>query len=260
MTLEPYQQSSEAITQNNKHCTTQEVFTLIQQKVRDDNDSNTSQVIVFDLDATLFDNRPRILKILEDALNVPGKEFPQDIYQIISNIQPAKMKYRVKDTLLDHGIKDKALLDYFFQFWWDHFFSDDYVMHDIPNPGAVEFSNKCKNLGTTIIYLTGRDTPNMRKGTLASLKKHGFPIVDDSSVYLITKPAFELSDAEFKHSAIDQIIKTGTVIATFDNEPEMNNLQTVSFPDAIHVFLDTMHSPNIVPLHPEIVVLKDFQF
>lgn len=249
---------SEAITEANRIITAAEALHELNAKLEDVRSKGMRPLVVFDLDATLFDNRPRILKILEDITTEHDGKMPDSVKQVIKSIEPVQMRYGVKDTLMDHGLEDKKWLDFFFQGWWERFFTNEYVVLDHPIAGAPEFIRKVNKAGGVVIYLTGRDTPGMRKGTLQSLEKHGFLMPDEKTLYLITKPAFEMDDREFKEDAIETLKKMGTVAAVFDNEPDLNNLMAKAFPDALHFFLNTMHSDHFSPLLPGIRVMNDF--
>lgn len=217
-------------------------------------------VIVYDLDATLFDNRPRVLKILENTLAQPEAEkLPAEVVAAVRRIQREGLQYRLTDTLQAHGVTDPDLLTWFQGEWHKRFFTNEYVVYDEPMAGAVEFVNRLHGLGSCSVYLTGRDTPGMRTGTLTSLSKWGFPEPDGGTCHLITKPTFEQPDPEFKQDAIEQIRGLGTVAGVFDNEPKPLNVVARAFPEALIYFLDTMHSPDIEPVEAGIRVLPDFQ-
>ncbi len=249
---------SPAITEKNETISASILLDKVKSRVETKNEQ-TRLVSVFDLDATLFDNRPRIMKILKDTVTENEDKVPDGTEELIDSIQPEKMHYLVKETLITAGLEDEELLDFFFEEWWKRFFTNKYVVCDIPTSGSQQFVESILEMDVSIIYLTGRDTPGMRQGTLASLKEHGFPVPDDKNVYLITKPTFEETDLLFKQNAIEQIKQIGEVLLTFDNEPKMNNVLAESFPEAINVFLDTMHSPDIEPLKPGILILNSFQ-
>ncbi|MDP8254741.1 MAG: hypothetical protein P9M14_03245 [Candidatus Alcyoniella australis] len=106
-------------------------------------------------------------------------------------------------------------------------------------------------------YLTGRDSPGMGSGTRASLSEHGFPF-DCQRVDLLMKPRIEIKDMDFKRDAVRQIGEMGQVLAAFDNEPGNINLFADTFPEAIVVLLDTIHSPTPVVPYEHVVRISDF--
>lgn len=249
---------SAAITSANTELSPALVLSRLTKDAIRELDAGNTPLVVLDLDATLFDNRPRIIKILKDTIREDGMDLPDDVIAAVNSIDYQRMVYRVKDTLKNHGVSDKKILNYFFDGWFKRFFTDRYVVEDIPTAGAVEFSHMLRDKGITLVYLTGRDTPNMRTGTIQGLKNHGFPVPNEENVFLITKPSFEDSDLEFKKKAQEKINAMGSVIGVFDNEPGPLNALARYFSDALIVFLDTMHSPDIEPLESHVVVIRDF--
>ncbi|MFH0883484.1 MAG: HAD family hydrolase [bacterium] len=242
----------------NPRITAEEAFQILRDRLKQGG-TDGRPVIVYDLDATLFDNRPRVIQILADALDLPeGKRLTEEVRAAVASVTPDRMRYLLNETLGDHGVHDPGIVAWFLERWKERFFTDDYVLYDHPTPGAVEFVQRLQKEGARTVYLTGRDTPGMRKGTLESLEKHVFPLPDGQVCYMITKPTFEQSDPDFKRDAIEIIHGLGTVIGVFDNEPKPMNVIVQAFPDAEHFFLDTMHSPDVEPLVPGIRVLRDF--
>ena len=255
----PYNNApSPAIGKENKHVDAAWILECLKQAAENPALSSSFGMAVFDLDATLLDNRPRVLRILRDIVKDAGNDLPEEAWELVNRIHPATMQYRVKDTLRSIGISDVEHLEYFYKGWQQRFFTNKYVTYDVPHPGAAEFVQRVSDLKLRVIYLTGRDTLGMRKGTLTALNRYGFPLPENKSVELITKPTFSQDDWTFKRNAIDQLRGRGKVVAVFDNEPKMSNLMKQAFPDAFNVFLDTMHSPDYEPLDSDIVILKNF--
>src|SRR5580698_1445552 len=153
-------------------------------------------VVVFDLDGTLFDNRPRTCAILHElAAEWEGKE-PQ-IAARLRSVQVADLAYFVSDSLGRFGITREDLVSEAMTFWRARFFADAHLRHDVEVPGAAAFARACYDRGATLVYLTGRDLPMMGLGTFASLRDVGFPI-GVAGAELVLKPRFEMPDAEFK--------------------------------------------------------------
>lgn len=186
--------------------TPDQAFAELSQRVETLVDRGEVAVVVYDLDATLFDNRPRVLKILESTLAMPeAADLPAELVGSIRGIKRNALHYRLSDTLMDHGVQDQELIDWFQDEWFKRFFTNEYVLFDEPTAGAVDFVQKMHALGSCSVYLTGRDTPGMREGTHESLVKWGFPEPNGERCHLITKPTFEQPDPEFKRDAIEQI-------------------------------------------------------
>lgn len=213
-------------------------------------------VVVFDLDGTLLDNRPRVVAIFHELAAYWEREQP-DAARKLAAIATKDIVYGVDENLQRAGIADAALRSFGAQFWKERFFIDAYMRHDTPTKGAVDFVRACYAEGATIVYLTGRDLPNMALGTFASLRDGGFPIgVVGTS--LVTKPAFEIADAAFKNDVAPALSRHGRVIAAFDNEPANNNLFVSHHAAARSVFLDTHHAPNPPALDDRVLVIEDF--
>ncbi|MBI9107929.1 MAG: hypothetical protein JEZ04_14365 [Spirochaetales bacterium] len=53
----------------------------------------------------------------------------------------------------------------------------------LPLPGAVEFMNYVVNKGASVFYVTNRG-PSLRDVTYSSMKKMGFPMVDDKHIFI----------------------------------------------------------------------------
>ena len=75
---------------------------------------------------------------------------------------------------------------------------------------------------------------------------------------LILKPAFEIDDVAFKQGVIAHLRKTGRVLGSFDNEPDLCNLFKSSFPEATVAWLDTSHAPGAPALRGDVIAVKDF--
>lgn len=214
-------------------------------------------VLVFDLDGTLLDNRPRVTRILHELADAWRKERPASAEKL-SRAKSEAIVYGLDENLLQLGLADAAERQEAFTFWKDRFFIDAYMKHDVAVPGARDFVSACYAAGATIVYLTGRDLPNMALGTFASLRDQGFPIgVVGTS--LVTKPAFDIPDTVFKHDVAPSLSRHGRVIGVFDNEPANCNLLLEHHPEAACVFLDTHHAPNPPALDLRASVIDSFE-
>lgn len=211
-------------------------------------------MVVFDLDGTLFDNGPRTWHILVDFAEAEGHTALRDA---LDQLPRRNLPYLLKNTLERVGFADPPLLARAEMFWRSRFFTDDFQRFDEPLPGAVRYANALFAAGATLVYLSGRDAPNMLVGCAAALRQHGFPVgIPRTAITL--KHAFETSDLDFKRDALDFMEQMGTVVGTFDNEPANCNLFAARWPDADHFFVETAHAPDPPPLHPSVVRVLDF--
>jgi hypothetical protein len=214
-------------------------------------------VLVFDLDGTLLDNRPRVVQIFHELAEV-WRTRSAEIADRLARAVTEDIVYGLHENLRLCGVEDPALLEEGFTFWKDRFFTDAYMKYDVAVPGARDFVSACYSAGATIVYLTGRDLPNMALGTFASLRDHGFPIgVVGTS--LVTKPAFDIPDTVFKHDVAPSLSRHGRVVGIFDNEPANCNLLLEHHTHAECVFLDTHHAPNPPPLDTRARVIDSFE-
>jgi phosphoglycolate phosphatase-like HAD superfamily hydrolase len=197
-----------------------------------------SPVAVFDLDDTLINTRGRTYRILIEFADSAEARFPAEAAKL-KMLKPGDTRYVLKHTLSQLGIENEAFLKEASAFWAPRFFSDAYVIDDQPNPGAAAYVRSLERVGTRIVYLTGRDVPNMQRGTIQNLRELGFP-----EGTLLMKPDAKMDDLAFKKSAIEGIRAMGSVVGVFENEPANLNLLHEAFPDALGVFIDTIHSPK----------------
>ncbi len=129
-------------------------------------------------------------------------------------------------------------------FWTDRFFTSSYLVHDRPYLGAVKFVQDIYNLGAKVVYLTGRDEPNMGEGTRANLVRDGFPW-NVERTQLLMKPEAYMDDLEFKRQAAILVNSQGALIASFENEPPNVAALHELLPDVMHVFVDTVCSEQL---------------
>ena len=212
-------------------------------------------VVIFDLDHTLFDNGPRTWAILKDFATATGNA---ELLAALDSLSQYNLPYLIGDILASMGFHDPALTQEAFGWWRERFFVDEWIKLDTPLPGAVQFAKLMYEEGCTLVYLTGRDSPNMLVGTAASLRDSGFP-VGLTHTAMVLKPDFDTPDLDFKTEATKFISGLGTVVAAFDNEPANCNLFVDSYPDAVVGFLDTAMAPNPPKLDTRAVHLFDFE-
>jgi hypothetical protein len=215
-------------------------------------------ICVFDLDSTLFSTAPRNLAILQEFIEEHSGAHPH-LSDIGKRIGLDDMGWNVYQDLRRFGVEDARLLDRLKEFWFERFFTDEYVLHDKPVRGAAEFVLACHARGALIYYLTGRHVGGMEIGTVRSLRAQGFPFWRGRCV-LHLKPSFEMNDAAFKDDAVADIRSyNGEVVATFENEPGNANMFMRAFPEAMHVLLTTIHSPEAEKPSAKLVLTEDFE-
>src|SRR5262249_46575849 len=120
-------------------------------------------VVVFDLDGTLMDNRPRTCAILRELGDVWGAREPQlaEFAAAVRRANPSSLAYMMTETLGLLGVTRDDLVVEAQEYWRVRFFRDEHLVHDIALAGAVAFATDCYAAGATLVYLTGRDLPFM---------------------------------------------------------------------------------------------------
>jgi hypothetical protein len=219
---------------------------------KDRTDRHILPVLLLDLDSTLYEVGPRSHQILKEWLDsVESRPFA-GVRDRIAALKAEEVGYSLLDTFTRIGLSTQeeqvsVALRSAKHFWGKRFFTNEYLAYDHAYPGASEFVQEAYDLGTEIIYLTGRDEPGMGKGTRERLLQDAFPF-DRERTHLLLKKSFELDDLDHKSKAADYVKRTGNLVASFENEPP--NLVALSdlFPAAMHVFVDTVYSDRPAPV------------
>lgn len=230
---------------------------LDQVVLRCRNEGGRTSVVVFDLDGTLMDNRPRTTTILRE-LGLAWREREPAASAKLEAAQSGDLAYLLTDTLARLGVTRTELVRDAEIFWRERFFTDGYLSHDVEVAGASAFARACYEAGAILVYFTGRDLPLMGLGSFASLRDLGFPI-GVPGTELVLKPDANMPDEAFKRMSGPDLGRVGRVVAIFDNEPGNCNVLGQHFPDAATVLLDTQHLPGAPPLAPAIHVISDFR-
>ncbi|MBK9293016.1 MAG: HAD family hydrolase [Oligoflexia bacterium] len=208
------------------------------------NELKSESLVIFDLDSTLFDVSPRITAILKAfASEFKVKDTHPEHYRILTNVEPHPQDYGVRRTLERYNFPttDMDFIKKLVEFWKTKFFSSDYLHHDRPYLGAHEFTKKVEQKGAEILYLTGRDSPRMKEGTISSLIAHQFPL-DQNAQNLILKPSKDISDAVFKQKFFENLKHSHKDVYFFENEPLNIHLAMVEAPFVKPIFVETVHS------------------
>ncbi len=210
-------------------------------------------VVIFDLDSTLLDNRPRQAQILREygaRAGIPHLAQARAAHWTSWDITVAMRAAGCnEDEVREHGEAAKA-------YWRSVFFTSAYCAIDDAIPGAPPYVARVVASGAQIAYCTGRHEA-MRAGSLECFERLGFPL-PGPKVSLLMKPDFDTTDDAWKEQAYAELRVLGTIAAAFDNEPTHINGYRAAFPEAICVHLDTDHSGRQVTLLDGIVSVKRF--
>lgn len=210
--------------------------------------------VLFDLDSTLLDNRPRQARILREFAAQCG--VPPLLACAPEHFDGWSLKVPMRVCGLPESDVD-TLEPQAKSFWRERFFTSEYCIDDVAMAGATEYVRQVIATGARLIYCTGRH-PAMREGTIECFAREGFPVPDASRVTLLMKPQFEMHDDDWKLLARDQIAAIGQLVAAFDNEPTHINTYREQFPEALCVHLLTDESARGIAVHASIPSVFDF--
>ncbi len=208
-------------------------------------------LLVFDLDSTVFDNRPRQSRILREfgtARGIPVLQACQAHHWNDGwDLKAAMVSCGLSDALADQHYPEAK------SFWGARFFTSEYCVEDVEVPGAPAYLEAAVKTGARVVYVTGRNE-EMREGSVQCMRNCKMPVpTPDGRVTLVMKPTLAESDDAYKIRAHAQLTKMGTVIAAFDNEPTHANDYATQFVDATVIHLATDHSGRPVELLPRII-------
>lgn len=219
-------------------------------------------LVLLDLDSTLYEVGPRTYQILREWVETSeSREFMQ-VRDALLRAEPWHVGYSVRDTLKAVGVNAdgpefEPVLESIKKFWGKRFFTSEYLKYDHAYPGAAAFARKLHELGAEICYLTGRDEPGMGDGTRAMLIRDGFPW-NAERTHLLLKKAAHLDDLAHKKEAAAYVRQHGTLIASFENEPPNVVALQAIFPEAMHVFVDTVCSDHPAACGRDLYRIKGF--
>lgn len=213
---------------------------------------NLRTLCVFDLDSTLFNVSTRTQRIINEFA---------DLYQLeeLKNVQVLAADWGIKEAVIRAGLhpdNHREILQKLRDYWFEKFFSNEYLHYDVPYPGAIGFVLELEASGAEIQYLTGRDQHRMAKGTKEVLIKWGFPCKENQ---LFLKSHRSIDDESYKrdwfktfdHSQYAQIY-------FFENEPVNVNAVLNAYPHIHVIYIDTTHSRKQT-VTAEIAKLPHFQ-
>lgn len=224
------------------------LFEKVADRTRDIfNRGKTLPIVIVDLDDTLLDRRPRIMKVLADLIMDQNPEIPltDDVRMKIAEIKPRTMNLDLKQTLTDVGVTDETMINWLLTEFKKKEASDQYIMFDLPLPGSVDFIKDLSTAGATTMYLGGlRDMNKSKFGTERSISMYELPAPrGEVGALFMSEEAIE-DDLPFKKQLLDPIGEAGEVVIVFDNEPAACNLFKQRFPDAEVVLVDTFRSTD----------------
>jgi hypothetical protein len=224
---------------------------LVEARVRA---AGAGALVVFDLDSTLLDNRPRQARILRDygvAAGVPALAGARTEHWADWDLSAAMRRAGCGEAEV------AAHLPRLREFWKERFFTSAYCRDDDAIAGAPAYARALLEAGARLAYVTGRPRA-MAAGTLEVFRRTGIPLPDGERVRLLTRPDGSSDDA-WKAEAARRISALGTVVAAFDNEPLHVNGYARAWPGALCVHLETDQSGRPVEVDPRVPSIGDFR-
>jgi hypothetical protein len=221
--------------------------------------------VVFDLDSTIIDVKPRSLRIIKEfAGSKEALSISKNLCEWSLNLKAHQLSYTLQDSAVANGLtSDQPQVQEYMRaltkYWLPRFFSDAYLYMDHPTPGAQEFVRAVVDAGAVAVYLTGRDEPGMRRGTHSHLAHWGFPLLERDT-RLLMKPNFGMDDAEYKDSALRDLRVRADAVALFDNEPANFHVFEKNFPQAKLVFMHSSCSLKEAKSVARIYRIENFLF
>jgi hypothetical protein len=113
-------------------------------------ENGLSPFLLFDLDSTLFDNSPRVFKIVRDFIREHSDTYPEDIKKL-RNLKREHVIWGIKENLNKLDITDEKIVSHVINYWFERFFSNEYIV-DVPLKGAKQLVSDAQLYGINIIY------------------------------------------------------------------------------------------------------------
>lgn len=218
----------------------------VRTSVRSEVRAGRVPIVVFNIDGTIFDNRPRSQAILRDFIAYGGDSYAE-IADSVYALRQDSINYYVVDSFRSAGIANLFFMESALKYWSDHFFSNRYVVYDLPINGSVAFINEMHDAGALIVYLSGRGRTTMLEGTIQSLNMAGFPVAS-SRTLLVMKPSPRENNLTYKAREYQSIARLGKVVAAFENDPRAAVAMQGAWPHAQIIVIATPHEGDTAPL------------
>lgn len=190
-------------------------------------DGGPCPLVIFGIDGTLYDNRPRTLEILAEYAEI-GHE---DIREALLSLENEHVHSLLSQTLRECGVHHDEIVTEITSFWRERFFSELYLQWDEARVGAAHYVRALRDAGAQIAYVSGRDIPGMFLGTLARMRDDDF-IVASPGIQVVLKPDATLGDESFKRGAFKALRRMGDVVAVFDSNPNICEMARAIHPSA----------------------------
>lgn len=202
---------------------------------------------ILDIDSTLVTTHQRNQAVLDHFIAEYSEKYPNECQTLkAAQCQPGDYGLRTALERISFQPQSANFSDVLNSFWRIHFFSNNFLVHDLPTPGAVEWTIQLAKSPAEFVFLTARPHQTMYEGSLSSLIQLGFPVSKNN---LFLKDDTSISDDEFKARALKKILPKEKDITVWfiDNEPVVLNSIDQNFPHINLVFFDSVHSGKMQP-------------
>ena len=212
--------------------------------------------MLFDLDSTLLNNRPRQARILREfgaaGAVAPLLSCALEAFRWLvaegADAQPGLCR----ETEVENPEPQAK------QYWRDRFFYQrEHCVDDVALAGAVDFVQRCKEPVRVSSYCR---SPSGDATGRRLLRTRGLPDSDEDRVSLLMKPQSDMHDDDWKLPARDQTRQRGQLIAALTTSRRTSTPTASSVPDAICVHLSPMSRRGISVHLEHPVDLNDFEF
>ena len=190
-------------------------------------DGGPMPLVVFGIDGTLYDNRPRTLEILSEYAELCEPE----VRVALRSLEENHVHFLLSQTLRECGVTHADLVTEITSFWRERFFGELYLEWDQVREGAADYVRALHHAGAGIVYLSGRDLHGMMLGTLSRMRDDDFPLAS-AGIQLVLKPDATLGDESFKRTVLKSLRRMGDVVAVFDGNANICEMARGLYPDA----------------------------
>lgn len=153
-------------------------------------------VVIFDVDNTLADTRPRTQAAAAAFSKRGGPELAP-----LAQVPLHQVGWDGGQTARRLGL-DRGTTTRFHRFWDTFFWRARSFRFDKPIRQTIQLARWAKAAGADVLYLTGR-VQSLQGGTIRQLRRLGLPDADPSHV--LCKPSMALRTAVFKQQAVHQL-------------------------------------------------------
>jgi phosphoglycolate phosphatase-like HAD superfamily hydrolase len=196
--------------------------------------------VVFDIDDTLADTKPRTVAIAKQWDKLNGTHY-------FDRLTPAQVARSPLDTARAMELSWQAERD-FTNYWGMAFWDGANYQHDAPMKGPLEVARAARAAGAEVIFLTGR-TEQTRDFTIAQLKAFGLDGVDQHTV--VSKPQRWMRTPEFKTAWFERSAAQGYHTAFFMTESRRDISYAQSGADVPSVLLESKGFNGNEPIRPD---------